>query len=115
LGVVVPFDGTHNPKATLAPLMKLVETDMTKVNQIILDKARSDVDMIPKLAHHLISSGGKRLRPMLTLAASQMCGYDGSGHVTLAASVEFMHTATLLHDDVVDESDLRRGRKTAGG
>ena len=113
MGVVVPFDGTHNPKATLAPLMKLVETDMTKVNQIILDKARSDVDMIPKLAHHLISSGGKRLRPMLTLAASQMCGYDGSGHVTLAASVEFMHTATLLHDDVVDESDLRRGRKTA--
>jgi len=113
LGVVVPFDGTHNPEATLTPLMKLVETDMTKVNQIILDKARSDVDMIPELAHHLISSGGKRLRPMLTLAASQMCGYTGSGYVMLAASVEFMHTATLLHDDVVDESDLRRGRKTA--
>jgi octaprenyl-diphosphate synthase len=69
--------------------------------------------MIPEIANHLISSGGKRLRPMVTLAAAQMFGYSGDGHVKLATSVEFMHTATLLHDDVVDESDLRRGKKTA--
>ena len=69
--------------------------------------------MIPEVAKHLIDSGGKRLRPMITLAAAQMCGYEGEGHVTLAASVEFMHTATLLHDDVVDESDMRRGKLAA--
>ncbi|TIS46755.1 MAG: polyprenyl synthetase family protein, partial [Mesorhizobium sp.] len=80
---------------------------------LILSKAGSDVEMIPEVANHLISSGGKRLRPMLTLAAAQMFGYAGDGHVKLATSVEFMHTATLLHDDVVDESALRRGKKTA--
>jgi octaprenyl-diphosphate synthase len=69
--------------------------------------------MIPELARHLIDSGGKRLRPMLTIGASKLCGYGGDGHVKLAASVEFMHTATLLHDDVVDESGLRRGKVTA--
>jgi octaprenyl-diphosphate synthase len=69
--------------------------------------------MIPEVANHLISSGGKRLRPMLTLATAQLAGYQGEGHVKLAASVEFMHTATLLHDDVVDESDMRRGKPAA--
>ncbi|KAG1649923.1 Octaprenyl diphosphate synthase [Nymphon striatum] len=69
--------------------------------------------MIPEVAKHLIDSGGKRLRPMITLAAAQMCGYEGEGHITLAASVEFMHTATLLHDDVVDQSDMRRGKLAA--
>src|SRR5262249_9115416 len=69
--------------------------------------------MIPEVANHLISSGGKRLRPMLTLAAAQCCHYRGEAHVALAAAVEFMHTATLLHDDVVDESELRRGKPTA--
>jgi octaprenyl-diphosphate synthase len=69
--------------------------------------------MIPDLALHLINSGGKRLRPMLTLATAQMCGYRGDKHVKLATSIEFMHTATLLHDDVVDESDLRRGQAAA--
>jgi octaprenyl-diphosphate synthase len=86
---------------------------MLKVNRIILDKAASEVDLIPELARHLIDSGGKRLRPMLTLASARMCGYAGEGHVQLASSVEFMHTATLLHDDVVDESALRRGKPTA--
>lgn len=86
---------------------------MAHVNRIILDRARSNVDLIPELARHLIDSGGKRLRPMLTLAAAKMCGYAGDGHVRLAASVEFMHTATLLHDDVVDESSLRRGKTAA--
>ncbi|MFZ1814726.1 MAG: polyprenyl synthetase family protein [Rhizobiaceae bacterium] len=93
--------------------MKLVRSDMDKVNTLILSKAGSDVEMIPEVARHLIDSGGKRLRPMLTLAAARMCGYTGSHHVTLAASVEFMHTATLLHDDVVDESDMRRGKAAA--
>ncbi len=83
------------------------------MNQLIIDRAGSDVAMIPEVANHLISSGGKRLRPMLTLAAARMCGYAGSGHVKLAAGVEFMHTATLLHDDVVDDSDLRRGKLAA--
>jgi octaprenyl-diphosphate synthase len=71
------------------------------------------VDLIPELAGHLINSGGKRIRPMLTVAAARMCGFDGQHHVKLATSVEFMHTATLLHDDVVDESDLRRGKAAA--
>ena len=71
-----------------------------EVNQIILSQARSDVALIPELAQHLINSGGKRLRPMLTIGAAKMCGYRGEGHIKLAAAVEFMHTATLLHDDV---------------
>jgi octaprenyl-diphosphate synthase len=86
---------------------------MERVNQLILSKAGSDVQMIPEVANHLISSGGKRLRPMLTLASASMFGYEGDNHIRLATSVEFMHTATLLHDDVVDESDLRRGKSTA--
>ncbi|MBO6758938.1 MAG: polyprenyl synthetase family protein [Roseibium sp.] len=86
---------------------------MDSVNQLILSKAGSNVDLIPEIAKHLISSGGKRLRPMLTLACADMFDYRGDGHVVLAASVEFMHTATLLHDDVVDESDMRRGKLAA--
>jgi octaprenyl-diphosphate synthase len=86
---------------------------MADVNRLILSKTGSDVAMIPEVAQHLIDSGGKRLRPMLTLAAARMSGYGGEHHITLAASVEFMHTATLLHDDVVDESDMRRGKKSA--
>jgi octaprenyl-diphosphate synthase len=121
LGVVVPLsdnrsdsrDSAAGAAASLKPLLGLVEADMGSVNRIILDKAKSDVDLIPELARHLIDSGGKRLRPMLTLAAAKMCGYGGTGHVQLAVSVEFMHTATLLHDDVVDESALRRGKPTA--
>jgi octaprenyl-diphosphate synthase len=94
-------------------LVALVAPDMDRVNALILSRTGSDVAMIPEVATHLISSGGKRLRPMLTLAAAQACGYAGAGHVALAAAVEFMHTATLLHDDVVDESELRRGKATA--
>jgi octaprenyl-diphosphate synthase len=86
---------------------------MGLVNQTILSRTGSDVAMIPEVANHLISSGGKRLRPILTIASSGLCGYRGEGHVKLAAAVEFMHTATLLHDDVVDESDLRRGKAAA--
>ena len=113
MGVVMPLDERREVQDTLKPLLALVEDDMARVNGIILEKARSDVGMIPELARHLIDSGGKRLRPMLTIAAARLCGYQGDGHVKLAASVEFMHTATLLHDDVVDESDLRRGKIAA--
>src|SRR5947209_20604193 len=86
---------------------------MERVNATILARTGSEVTMIPEVANHLISSGGKRLRPMLTLAMANLAGYTGDGHIKLAASVEFMHTATLLHDDVVDEGELRRGKFSA--
>jgi octaprenyl-diphosphate synthase len=113
LGVVVPFEEARDPAQSLEGLLEIVASDMQEVNHIILDKAVSEVELIPKLARHLIDSGGKRLRPMLTIAAAKLCGYRGDGHVRLAAAVEFMHTATLLHDDVVDESDFRRGKQSA--
>lgn len=109
----------ENPKpeaeAGLNDLVALVADGMARVNTTILSRTGSDVAMIPEVANHLIASGGKRLRPILTLACAQLCGYAGAtdGDVKLAASVEFMHTATLLHDDVVDESDMRRGRVAA--
>ena len=113
MGVVVPLEENKNNQASIKPLVDLARADMERVNQLILSKAGSDVQMIPEVANHLISSGGKRLRPMLTIASANMFGYKGDAQVKLAASVEFMHTATLLHDDVVDESDMRRGKKTA--
>ena len=113
MGVVVPIEKSKSAKNGIKPLVELTASDMEKVNTLILSKTGSDVEMIPEVAKHLIDSGGKRLRPMLTLSAAQMCGYAGEHHITLAASVEFMHTATLLHDDVVDESDMRRGKQAA--
>lgn len=113
MGVVVNLKGGKRSGGSIDRLIALTRDDMGRVNELILSKAGSNVELIPQIATHLISSGGKRLRPMLTLAAARMFGYEGEGHVKLAASVEFMHTATLLHDDVVDESDLRRGRRTA--
>lgn len=98
---------------SLDPMMALVASDMNEVNAVILDRMQSDIPLIPELAGHLIAGGGKRMRPMLTLACAQMLDYPGHRHCKLAAAVEFIHTATLLHDDVVDGSDLRRGRKTA--
>ena len=112
VGIVVPLE-ERSPERLLERLAALVADDMAQVNQTILSRAGSDVAMIPEVANHLISSGGKRLRPVLTLATAGLCGYGGEGHVKLAAAVEFMHTATLLHDDVVDESDLRRGKAAA--
>jgi len=113
MGVVVPIEERRAPGASVRPLVDLTVADMSRVNTLILSKTGSEVEMIPEVAKHLIDSGGKRLRPMLTLAAASMCGYKGEAHITLAASVEFMHTATLLHDDVVDESDMRRGKQAA--
>jgi octaprenyl-diphosphate synthase len=97
----------------LKRMTALVAEDLALCNRLIVERMHSPVALIPQLAAHLVSSGGKRLRPVLTLAASRMCGYEGTRHVTLAACVEFIHTATLLHDDVVDESALRRGQASA--
>ena len=94
-------------------MVQLVAGDLNAVNAVILDRMQSDIPLIPELAGHLIAGGGKRMRPMLTLASAQLIGYTGARHHRLAAAVEFIHTATLLHDDVVDGSDLRRGRRTA--
>ena len=113
LGVVVSFGGARDPGESLKPLSDLVREDMDAINRIILDKAVSDVELIPQLAHHLIDSGGKRLRPMIAIASAKLSQYGGTGHIRIGAAVEFLHTATLLHDDVVDESDLRRGKTAA--
>jgi octaprenyl-diphosphate synthase len=98
---------------SLDPLMALVAEDMHGVNAVILDRMQSKVGLIPELAGHLIAGGGKRMRPMLTLGCAALLGYSGTRHRKLAAAVEFIHTATLLHDDVVDGSGLRRGKQTA--
>lgn len=98
---------------SLAPLLALTAPGMNSVNTVILDRMQSQIPLIPSLAGHLIAGGGKRMRPMLTVASAALCGYEGSRHHKLAAAVEFIHTATLLHDDVVDGSDLRRGKATA--
>jgi octaprenyl-diphosphate synthase len=94
-------------------MMALVAADMNGVNAVILDRMQSKVALIPELAGHLIAGGGKRMRPMLTLASAALLGYPGTRHHKLAAAVEFIHTATLLHDDVVDGSGMRRGKRTA--
>lgn len=98
---------------SLEPMMSLVAEDMNSVNAVILDRMQSRIPLIPELAGHLIAGGGKRMRPMLTLACARLLDYPGIRHHKLAAAVEFIHTATLLHDDVVDGSGMRRGRKTA--
>ncbi len=113
MGVVLPFDDSHPKGDSIEPLVRVTAAGMERVNQVILERTGSQVALIPEVARYLIDSGGKRLRPMVTLAAALACGYRGSGDVKLAASVEFMHTATLFHDDVVDESDTRRGKRTA--
>lgn len=97
----------------LQRLAQLLAADLAATNATIVARMASEVELIPQLAAHLIAAGGKRLRPLLTLASARLCGYRGERHVRLAACVEFIHTATLLHDDVVDESDLRRGLASA--
>jgi octaprenyl-diphosphate synthase len=100
-------------RSPLESLQRLVGEDLKAVNQLILQNMQSPVALIPELAGHIIAAGGKRLRPMLTLASARLCSYAGDRHKALAAVVEFIHTATLLHDDVVDTSELRRGLATA--
>jgi len=108
---VTPIRRTSAP--SLDPVITLVAAEMNHVNSVILERMQSDVPLIPELAGHLIAGGGKRMRPMLTLACAKLLDYQGARHHKLAATVEFIHTATLLHDDVVDQSGLRRGRRTA--
>ncbi|HEY9553193.1 polyprenyl synthetase family protein [Allosphingosinicella sp.] len=98
---------------SLDAMFLLVAADLNHVNSVILERMQSEVALIPELAGHLIAGGGKRMRPMLTLACARLLDYGGTRHHKLAAAVEFIHTATLLHDDVVDSSGLRRGRRTA--
>jgi len=104
---------TKQSNTPLLTLKQLLKSDIEKVDELIYKLVINKIDLIPEISNHTISSGGKRLRPLLTLASAKLCGYKGSNHIDLAASVEFIHTATLLHDDVVDKSDLRRGNKTA--
>ena len=94
-------------------ILKWLNDDIQKVNATILKNMNSKVPLISQLSGYIISSGGKRIRPILTLATSKLCKYSGERHINLAASIEFIHTATLLHDDVVDESMNRRGKKSA--
>jgi len=108
---VLPLKTQHAP--SLDPLIGLVAADMNGVNAVILERMQSRVALIPELAGHLIAGGGKRMRPMLTLGSAALLGYPGTRHHKLAAAVEFIHTATLLHDDVVDGSGMRRGKRTA--
>ncbi len=105
-------ENEHTPPS-LNPLFRLMAADLEQVNALIVERMHSPVALIPQLAGHIVSAGGKRLRPLLTLGCSRLCGYRGERHVVIAAVVEFIHTATLLHDDVVDASELRRGRDTA--
>ena len=104
---------TAKPTPDIRPVIDLCADDMSSVNSLIRDSLDSSVVLIRQISQYIIDSGGKRLRPMLVIMAARACGYQGRHHVTLAAIIEFIHTATLLHDDVVDDSDLRRGKETA--
>ena len=94
-------------------IQALISKDMQNVNDLIQKRLHSEIVLVNQLSHYIIASGGKRLRPMLSLLAARACAYEGEKHINVAAIVEFIHTATLLHDDVVDESDMRRGKDTA--
>ena len=114
MATVVNLETSRRAKAkALDALTDLVAEDLKAVNRTIIARMHSPVALIPQLAGHIVAAGGKRLRPLLTLAATKLCGYAGERHVKLATCVEFIHTATLLHDDVVDDSDLRRGQSSA--
>ncbi|MDP9128013.1 MAG: polyprenyl synthetase family protein, partial [Pseudomonadota bacterium] len=115
MATIIPLETLRRKSSPTAldALTALVAEDMAAVNHLIIQRMESSVPLIPQLAGHIIAAGGKRLRPILTLASARLCGYQGLRHHKLAASVEFIHTATLLHDDVVDASSLRRGEPSA--
>ena len=113
MGVVVSLDDGRGRKSSLDALTEMVADDLKAVNEVIIRRMDSPVALIPQLAGHIVVAGGKRLRPLLTLASARLCGYAGRRQVGLAACIEFIHTATLLHDDVVDDSELRRGLASA--
>jgi octaprenyl-diphosphate synthase len=104
---------TGQKPMTLSEIRALVQDDIDAVDQLILQRLSSDVVLINQIGYYIINSGGKRLRPLLVLLCARACGYQGTHHQLMAAVIEFIHTSTLLHDDVVDESDTRRGNKTA--
>lgn len=108
-----PAAKTAVKPASLDALYALIEHDLKQTNQLIITRVQNDVALIGSVAQHIVASGGKRIRPAMTLIAAQLCGHSGKKHIPLAAAIEFIHTATLLHDDVVDESKLRRGLPTA--
>jgi octaprenyl-diphosphate synthase len=114
---LVPDPAPQSTEDALSVLVSLLGADLAACNSVIVQRMDSPVALIPQLAAHIVAAGGKRLRPLLTLASARLCGYPGADggvrHVDLAACVEFIHTATLLHDDVVDESQLRRGLASA--
>ncbi|MDF4667518.1 polyprenyl synthetase family protein, partial [Vibrio parahaemolyticus] len=97
----------------LESIIKLTSADMAAVNEAILYQLNSDVSLINQLGYYIISGGGKRIRPMIAVLTGRALDYQGDKHISVAALIEFIHTATLLHDDVVDESDMRRGKQTA--
>ena len=97
----------------MLPFHKVAESDFLEVNQMIIDQLHSEVDLVENIGEYIVEGGGKRLRPLVVLLAALACGYNGKDHIKLASVIEFIHTATLLHDDVVDTSELRRGRPTA--
>jgi len=105
--------GNDSGLADVGALVRLCEPDMADINALITERMQSEVAVIPALAAHLIAAGGKRLRPLLCVAAARLCGTGNTHHHNLSAAVEFIHTATLLHDDVVDSSQLRRGKVAA--
>lgn len=113
MGIVVNLNSERGRKPSLDALTSLVAEDLAAVNALIVRRMESSVPLIPQMAGYLVAAGGKRLRPTLTLASARLCGYSGKRHISLAACVEFIHTATLLHDDVVDHSELRRGLASA--
>ena len=102
-----------NPYLDIKEIQKIVSNDLHEVNNVIINNIGNEVPLIKDLSKHILASGGKRIRPMVTLLSSTLCNYSGKNHLFLAACVEFIHTATLLHDDVIDESKVRRGTATA--
>ncbi len=115
MGIVVSLEEPRKEgwKPSLDAMDLIVADDIGRVNRLIVEKMESRAPLIPQLAGHIVAAGGKRLRPMLTLASAKLFNYGGDRHIALATCVEFIHTATLLHDDVVDESMLRRGQESA--
>lgn len=111
--VLSPRKSAQETQAPMDRLAAALTDDLRAVDAMLSDQMNSSTDLIPKVAAHLVKAGGKRVRPVLTLAAARLCGYEGAHHIRLAAAVEFIHTATLLHDDVVDGSALRRGKASA--
>jgi len=109
---VSPDTALANGKSPLEQIISLSAPDMAKVDECIHQSLQSEVVLINQIANYIVSSGGKRLRPMLLTLCAHTCGYQGNNHIPLAAIIEFIHTATLLHDDVVDDSDLRRGQQS---